>query len=184
MKRFLLTMSFFLLFFFGVRTLHGAVCMHSCVPTHTQDITEITQCAADIKKIRCSLDGEIKKVCSKSQDKEFCLKHILSLLDFELEIIDNLIDGKNGLPIGQLRDRRNMLITQTVPSVVRIYNGIMGYATADASLLCKLRDVIQEQERICTFLFHNKQEHFLQHMIAILETYYRVIRGRSSDNNL
>lgn len=179
MKHFLLLLSFLMVLFFGVRTLcSNVIGIHNCIPVNARDIEEINANAAAIKLLRSSLDKKIEKFGKRSTDAEFCLKHILTLLDFELEIIDNLIDKKLGLPIYQLQNRRNELIVQTVPSVVRTYDSIINCAAADASLLCKLREIIQDQQRSCTFLFYNKKEHFLQHMIAILESYYRCLREK------
>ena len=159
MKRFLLAISFMALLFFGVRTFCSAtVQTYVCIPCHAQGISDINNSAATIKRIRCAVDKEVETLGLRSCDAEFCLKHILSLLDFELEIIDHLIDGNTGLPICQLNDRRNILIMQTVPSVIRVYDAIMNCAAADAALLCKLRSVIKEQERLCTFLFHDERE--------------------------
>lgn len=181
MKHFLLLLSFLMVLFFGVRTLCSDVIgIHNCIPEHAHGLVEINASAAAIKRLRSSLDKEIETMGKRSIDAEFCLKHILTLLDFELEIIDNLIDKKLGLPVYQLQDRRNELIVQTVPSVVRIYDGIINCAAADASLLCKLRTIIQDQQRSCTFLFYNKKEHFLQHMITVLESYYRCLRDKLS----
>lgn len=179
MKQFLLAISFLMVLLFGIRTFcHPMVGSHSCIPVHAQGVAGIDKYATEIKRIRDLLDKEISSLEAKSCDTEFCLKHILALLDFELEIIDNLVDGNVGLPIYQLQEGLNALIAQTVPSVMRIYDGIMNCATADASLLCKLRNIIREQERMCTFLFHNEKEHFLQHMTVMLESYYQLIRNK------
>lgn len=180
MKNFLLTMTFLLVLFFGIRTFCNqelSPCV--CIPCHVQEVPEINKYAAEVALIRSRLASELHAFKGRSIDAEFCLNHMLRLLDCELEIADCLIDGKTGLPINQLIDRRNRLIAQTVPSVVRVYDLLMNYATADASLLCKLRNVINQQQRLWTVLFYDEREHFLSHMTDIFESYYKALKNIS-----
>lgn len=178
MKNFLLTIAFLFVLFFGVRTFCSqGLTPYVCIPYHAQDVPEINKYAAEITLIRSRLESELARFKGQSIDAEFCLNHILQLLDLELEIADCLIDKKTGLPVNQLIDRRNKLISQTVPSVVRVYDLLMNYATADASLLCKLRNVIDQQQRLWTVLFYDEREHFLCHMTDIFETYYKALKN-------
>lgn len=180
MKNFLLTITFLLVLFFGLRTFCGQeLAPYVCIPHHAQDLPEVNKCAAQIAVLRSRLEAELHKFKGQSLDAEFCLNHIFQLLNIELEIADSLIDGKTGLPVNQLIDRRNKLIMRTVPSVIRVYDLLMNYATADASLLCKLRNVIDRQERLWTVLFYDEREHFLCHMTDIFETYYKALKNIS-----
>lgn len=167
MGRLLTIIGAFLLLFFAVRTFTQQA---QCVSKNMLRLYR-----AEIERLKAECAYELKRFNRSSLADEVCLQALLRLIDCELELADALIDNKSGLCVQRCEEKRNLMVSQMAPSIVRIYNMVLDHATAESMYVCKMRDWLNQQRRTWTVLYEDAQHHFLESMVGILDPYYATL---------
>jgi hypothetical protein len=109
---------------------------------------------------------------SSREFNEVAVQQLLSLLHAEKVLVDHLLNGEFGYKIEKDIIARNNMLTQTVPSVVTLYNGILDLATQDEKLDTSKNNKYLEAGKLHKlYLSRKKRLDFLHHMHETL-TYY------------
>jgi hypothetical protein len=162
-------MGMIIVLFFGIRTV-------SCQEISDRTSASLPAYRTHIAQLKEAMGRELERFKEKSFGADIATHHMLRLIDTELELTDSLIDGKNGLPIVRLREKKNKLIAQTAPSVLCVYDMLLNYAVAESMYGCKMRDHINKQKTMWTVLYADPRHHFLNCMADIFDNYYRLIK--------
>ncbi len=122
-----------------------------------------------------TLNREFGRLRSYTEEGEFRLQRVLSLLDTEIDLVQLLLAGEHGYLLERTADIRDTMLDNSAPSVVWMYDRVMNVATTQAQLLPKIRGYAADGGSLHRALPYHERRMFLGHMAHVLKYYYSTV---------
>ena len=150
---------------------HECSCHAKDANFEVRELKVIEKLSGDREFFEQELEQAMRKTPNGSYN--IPIERLLALLDAEMLLVDNLINGVTGYAMQCAIDHRNKQMAKTPVFMVDVYEKIMGVATFDERLYSEYKYQWSRHPKHCTIkLAGYEKREFLRNMHEIISDYY------------